>query len=411
MKDFAGSSITYYGLAREKLINKYPRMISFLIILALICTTGLAIFIIYDLVSFASNPDYKGTGLDFKSPENGILSAVNDKEKSGNIGPNSSLNTSSQTKEQSPVNLSKMNASLSSNQTAKGVVATGKSSSSSSQSSVDKKSGNSPVTRHHSSSSSSSSKSSSANTATKSSDMNNLTNETATMPMPANETATMPIPTNETATMPIPTNETETAPMVTDQSMNNSQEQESPFTNASSSVNPPPIDATNSTITISSNLSSEGQGSIPSDEESANSQGSEVATTEALASLPSAATGSFPNLAENTPAREPISIIEFKTETKVSPESEQNINPDNGASTVGTSATDNAKKAKSSKVATKNIKLKTTKKKSASSMKSKPTSSSQAEKVKEARDKMKAKKDRIEQNMKTKAAQLRSKRA
>jgi len=391
MKDFAGSSITYYGLAREKLINKYPRMISFLIILALICTTGLAIFIIYDLVSFASNSDYKGTGLDFKSPENGIPSAVNDKEMSGNIGPNSSLNTSRQTNEQSPVNLSKMNASLPSDQAAKGVVATGKSSSSSSQSSVDKKSGNSPVIRHHSSSSSSSSKSSSADSVKKSSDMNNLT--------------------NVTTTMPITTNETETAPMVTDQSMNNSQEQESPFTNASSSVNPPPIDATNSTITISSNFSSEVQGSIQSDEVSVNSQGSEVATTEVLTSLPSAAIGSFPNPAGNTPAREPVSIIEFKTETEVSPKSKQDLNPDNGASTVGTSATDNAKKAKSSKVATKNIKLKTTKKKSASSMKSKPTSSSQAEKVKEARDKIKAKKDRIEQNMKKKAAQLRSKGA
>ena len=93
MKDFAGSSITYYGLAREKLMNKYPRLISVLIILALICTTGLAIFLISDLVSFASNPDYKGAsvGLDLKGPENGILSTANDKEKSGNIGTNSSL--------------------------------------------------------------------------------------------------------------------------------------------------------------------------------------------------------------------------------------------------------------------------------------------------------------------------------
>jgi hypothetical protein len=391
MKDFAGSSITYYGLAREKLINKYPRLISVLIILALICTTGLAIFLISDLVSFASNPDYKGAGLDFKGQENGIPSTANDKEKSGSIGTNSSLNMSSQNKEQSPVNLSKMNASLPSSQAAKGVVATGKSSSSSSQSSVDKKSGNSPVIRHHSSSSSSSSKSSSANSATKSSEMNNLTNETATVPMPTNETATIP--------------------MQTDQSMNNSQEQESVFSNASSSVNPPPIDATNSAITISSNLSSEGQGSILSDEESANSQGAEVATTAVLTSLPSAAIGSFTNPAENTPAREPVSIIEFKTETKLSPKSEQDINPDNGASTDGTSVSDNANKAKSSKVATKNIKLKTTKTKSASSKKSKLTTSSQAAKVKEARDKMKTNKDRIEQNMKKKAAQLRSKTA
>ncbi|MDD4447854.1 MAG: hypothetical protein PHN61_09280 [Methanothrix sp.] len=306
----------------------------------MICATGLAIFLIYDLVSFASNPGYKGVAFDFKGLESGVPSVVNDKEMSGNISPNSSLNTSRQTKEQSPANLSVMNASLLSSQAVKGVVATGKSSSSSSKGSVDKKSGNSPATGHHSSSSSSSSKSSSANSAKKSSDMNNLTNETAT------------------------------APMLTNQSMNNSQVQESPLSNASS-----------------------------------------IATTEVLASLPSAAIGSLPNLAENTPAREPVSIIEFKTETKISPKSKQDINPDNGAGTVGTSASDNAKNAKSSKVATKNIKLKTAKKKTASSMKSKSTSSSQAEKVKEARDKMKANKDRIEQNMKKKAAQLRSKAA
>jgi hypothetical protein len=344
MKDFAGSSITYYGLAREKLISKYPKLISVLIILALICATCLAIFLIYDLVSFASNPDYKGL-------ERGVPSLVNDKEKSGKIGPNSSLNTSRQTKEQSPVNLSIMNASLLSNQTAKGAVATGKSSSSSSQSSVDKKSGNSPVTRHHSSSSSSSSsKSSSANSAKKSSDMNNLTNETAAMPIPANETAALP--------------------MLTNQSLNNSQGQESLFSNDSS-----------------------------------------IATTEALASLPSATAGSFPNLAENTPAREPESIIEFKTETKISPKSEQDVNPDNGAGADSTSVSDNAKKVKKPKVATKNIKLKTAKTKTASSMKGKSTSSSQAEKAKEARDKMKANKDRIEQNMKKKAAQLKSRAA
>jgi hypothetical protein len=193
--------------------------------------------------------------------------------------------------------------------------------------------------------------------------------------------------------------------------MNNSQEQESVFSNASSSVNPPPIDATNSAITSISNLSNEGQGSILSDEESATSQGAEVATTAVLTSLPSAAIGSFTNLAGNTPAREPVSIIEFKTETTLSPKSEQDTSPDNSASTDGASVSDNANEVKSSKVATKNLKLKTTKAKSTSSMKSKPTASSQAAKVKEARDKMKANKDRIEQNMKKKAAQLRSKAA
>ena len=92
MKDFAGSSITYYGLARERLMNKYPRLISVLVILSLICMTGLALFIISDLVSFASNSDRNGVlfGLDLKGPENGITSMTSGKEKSGNISTNSS---------------------------------------------------------------------------------------------------------------------------------------------------------------------------------------------------------------------------------------------------------------------------------------------------------------------------------
>lgn len=157
MKDFAGSSITYYGLAREKVMKKYPRLISILMILALICMTGLAIFLISDLVSFASNPDHKGVlvGLDLKGPENGIVSMTNGKEKSGNIGANSSPaleNLSRQTKEQNSSNLSQIN------QAAKGVIAASKSSSSSST-----------VKKHHSS----------AKSAKKSNDTNNLTNETA----------------------------------------------------------------------------------------------------------------------------------------------------------------------------------------------------------------------------------------
>ena len=137
MKDFAGSSITYYGLAREKLMSKYPRLISVLVILALICMTGLAMFLISDLVSFASNPDHKGVlvGLDLKGPENGIVPMTDGKEKSGNISANSSQsleNLSRQTKEQNFANLSQMNASLPSSQAAKGVVAASKSSSSSS---------------------------------------------------------------------------------------------------------------------------------------------------------------------------------------------------------------------------------------------------------------------------------------
>ena len=76
------------GLAREKLINKYPRRTSVCVVLALICMTGLAIFLISDLVSFALNPDHIEVlvGLELKGSENDIVSMTGDKEMSGNIG-------------------------------------------------------------------------------------------------------------------------------------------------------------------------------------------------------------------------------------------------------------------------------------------------------------------------------------
>jgi hypothetical protein len=295
MKDFAGSSITYYGLAREKLMNKYPRLISVLVILALICMTGLAIFLISDLVSFASNPDHKGVlvGLDLKGPENGIVPVTNGKEKSGNISANSSRS------------LSQMNASLPSSQAAKGVVAASKSSSSSSPNYVDEKMGNSPVKKHHSSSSSSSSKS-----AKKSNDKNNLTNETAKITAPTNQSI-----------------------------------------------------------------------------------------------------GGITNPAKDTSAREPVSIIKFKTKATLSPKSEQGLNTDNGINTDGATVSDNSNKVQSSKDATKNPNSQAIGTKSASSQKSKVTASGQAKKAQEARAKLKANRNRIAENMKKKAAQSRAKAA
>jgi hypothetical protein len=163
MKDFAGSSITYYGLAREKVMNKYPGLISVLIILALICMTGLTIFLISDLITFASNSDHNGVlvGLDLWGSENSIASMTGGKDLSGNIGANSSQaleNVSLQTSKSNFANLSQIKAS-----------------SSSSLKSVDANSNSSPAKKHHSSSSSSSS--SSAKSAQKSNDTKNLTQE------------------------------------------------------------------------------------------------------------------------------------------------------------------------------------------------------------------------------------------
>lgn len=72
MKDFAGSTITYYDLARKKVLKKYPWLISVLVVLVLISMTGLALYLVSDLVSFAANPEHKGllAELDLKASGN-----------------------------------------------------------------------------------------------------------------------------------------------------------------------------------------------------------------------------------------------------------------------------------------------------------------------------------------------------
>ena len=350
MKDFAGSSITYYGLAREKLMNKYPRLISVLMILALICMTGLAIFLISDLVSFASNPDHKGVlaTLDLKGPENGIVSMTDGKEKSRNIGANSSPsleNLSGQTKGPNFAKLSQMNASQSSSQAAKGGVAASKSSSSNSRKSVDETSGSSPAIKHHSSSSSSSAKS-----AKKSNDKNNLTQEGNSS---KNNISTNALAINETA---------------------------------------------KSLIGNSSNLSNDGQRSVLSDQESANSQIS------------------------NASARVPSVMIQFKTDVSSIAKSEQSLNtesatvsdaiaPSESGSPESGPAADNSNIAQSSKDSKKNPSSKAIGKQRTSSQKSKVTISSQAQKAQQTRDKQKANRNQMVENMKKKAAKSRAKAA
>jgi hypothetical protein len=314
MKDFAGSSITYYGLARERLINKFPWLASLLVILALICMTGLAIYLISDLVSYASNSDYKaeGIGFDQKVSENGISISSSDKETIGNMGTNSSPNASRQTNVQ---NLSKINSSLQSGQSAKAIALTVKSSSSRSSGS-----------KHHSSSSS---KSSSSNSAKVSVNTSNLTNESATAPLLTNATATLEIPANVTA-------------------------------NASAS-----------------------------------SQGAEAISPSTLGSLPMAAISNLANPAGKITPIEPESTIVFKTETIAN----------------GGAVSDSADKGKSSSRVTKSIRFKSANAKSLATEKSNPTATSPSSKTMDAKDKIRAKKDRIEQAMKKKAALMRSKAA
>ena len=87
MKDIARSRITYYSLAREILIKKHPKIFNFLLILALIFMTGLAVFLISDILSFGSNSSYKGAlaGLDLGEKVKSILVA-NSSEKGNDQG-------------------------------------------------------------------------------------------------------------------------------------------------------------------------------------------------------------------------------------------------------------------------------------------------------------------------------------
>ena len=87
MRDFAGSSTTYYSLAREKLRGKHPRIFNLLLILVLISMTGLAAFLLSDILSFGLNSDHKSVlvGLEHQDLILSIMSIINWDEK--NINP------------------------------------------------------------------------------------------------------------------------------------------------------------------------------------------------------------------------------------------------------------------------------------------------------------------------------------
>ena len=87
MKDFAGSRSTYYSLAREKLRGKHPKVFNILLVLVLITMTGLAAFLLSDIISFGLNSDHKSVlaGLEDQDPIKSIMSIINWNEK--NIKP------------------------------------------------------------------------------------------------------------------------------------------------------------------------------------------------------------------------------------------------------------------------------------------------------------------------------------
>ena len=173
MKDFAGSTITYYGLARERVLKKYPGLISVLVILVLISMSGLALFLISDLVSFASNSDHKSifSGLGPNGPSDDIASVNEDlNDKSGS--DLDSLNRSAS--EQNSTNSTLANESQSITKTDKIAIETG----GSSTTYVSSGGSSSSSKKRHSSSQSSSSAASGSSNPTKSSNASLASNLT-----------------------------------------------------------------------------------------------------------------------------------------------------------------------------------------------------------------------------------------
>jgi hypothetical protein len=187
MKDFARSRTTYYSLAREILIKNHPKIFNSLLILALIFMTGLAVFLISDILSFGSNSSYKGAlvGLNFQEKEKSILVAnsserdndqgllvANDSEDTkGNLsGVN---NLSRQSGALGPSSSSRIGNSSPSSQTSGGAVVGDRSSSGSSNKPNNNKKENNNGAIHHSHSSGSSTPPSKS--ATESNSQGNLT--------------------------------------------------------------------------------------------------------------------------------------------------------------------------------------------------------------------------------------------
>jgi hypothetical protein len=167
MKDIARSRTTYYSLAREILIKKHPKVFNILLILALISMTGLAVFLISDILSFGSNSSYKGAlaGIDLLEKgksilknDQGLLAANNSDNKKGNLSEIKNL--SRQSGAPGPSSSSRMGNSSPASLTSGGVVVSNISSSISSNKPTNNKKDSTKRAIYHSHSSGSSASSS-----------------------------------------------------------------------------------------------------------------------------------------------------------------------------------------------------------------------------------------------------------
>jgi len=112
MKDKARPRATYYSLVRDILLENHPKIFSFMLILALISLTGLAAYLVYDILSFGSDSTHKGVlaGVNLQDREKSILAILTGNDvgtnhrsqyplSEPNKGPNNPVDANSSIKE------------------------------------------------------------------------------------------------------------------------------------------------------------------------------------------------------------------------------------------------------------------------------------------------------------------------
>lgn len=195
MQSSAGSRITYYHLARKNLTERYPKLFNVLLIMILISMTGLAAFLISDIMSFASDSNHRGilAGFELQDSKNSFMSMTD----WSLAGANSSRNESNQShlktnSSETSLNSSLMGNTSSSSQASERFIISSISSNNSSIIAKQESSYTQPR-KHHGSGSSAATQ----NSAKKSDDQqrikqenNSQTNKTSTRPPSINETAT-----------------------------------------------------------------------------------------------------------------------------------------------------------------------------------------------------------------------------
>ena len=351
MKDKARSR-TYYSLAREKLMENYPKIFSFMLILALISLTGLAAFLISDILSFGSDSAHKGAlvGIDLQDRGKSILAILNgNDEKTNLMAANNSENakgiltgTENLSAQVESSNSSRTGTSFSQSQVSGSATADGTTSSSSSDKQTKKRKVNSSSRKNDFIASSADS----SKSAKESDDQLNQTqvNQTQQIQTMINQSQKNQSRINDSQIIRLQANDSQIIQLQANDSQINTSQASEPKMEISSSSNisgdlltaePANIETKNSV-----NLSSQNNISVSSDSILVDSSASLAAEDQAQkdhADSDAATADSGLNQAKDA-SKSPEVRLEFKTDSATEPKSENVQNPEEMSSGAASSS-------------------------------------------------------------------------